>query len=241
MGPRERSDSGTFVETVSLEDVLGVFDAVRGPVITSSDVADQLDCTTESARQKLRRLYDRGEVDKRKTGRVVVWWHTGGTPPTPAERTTADADQSPTNPDAVDGEVRGSVDTSLADDDDLPAEDDGEEDVDPIADALAGWSYGRTDEEQAANDTVARASLEWLRETADAVRQSDVPLDDMAEVDPEDRKKDTLWRTVIRGAWQHADGQGYVERPDSRAYKWAGPSVDDAEDSGVYDPTEEFQ
>jgi len=222
MGPRERSDSGTFVETVSLEDVVGVFDAVRGPVITSSDVAEELDCTTEAARQKLRRLYDRGEVDKRKTGRVVVWWHTGGTPPTPAERT------------GTAGEVQGDVDTSLADEH--------ADDADHIGEALAGWSYGRTDEEQAANDTVARASLEWLRETGDAVKQGDVPLDDMAEVDPEDRTQDTLWRTVIRGAWQHADGQGYVDRPNSRAYTWAGPdAVDDAgEDSGVYDPTEEF-
>jgi len=210
MGPRERSDSGTFVETVSLENVLGVFDAVRGPVITSSDVAEELDCTTEAAR----RLYDRGEVDKRKTGRVVVWWHTGGTPPTPSERTPTDASGGG---------------------------DDHAEDVDHIAEALAGWSYGRTDEEQAANDTVARASLEWLRETGDAVRQRDVPLGDMAEIDPEGRKEDTLWRTVIRGAWQHADGQGYVDRPDSRAYQWTGPdAVDDAQDGEIYDPTEEF-
>ena len=231
MGDRERSDSGTFVETVSLEDVLGVFDDVRGPVITSSDVADQLDCTTEAARQKLTRLYDQGKVDKRKTGRVVVWWHTGGTPPTPSDR----APES--------GEIQGSIETSL--DEDRPGEHVGEmaDEIaeDPIDEALAGWSYGRTDEEQAANDTVARASLEWLRETGDAVRQSDVPLEDLAEVDPEDRKQDTLWRTVIRGAWQHADGQGYVDRPDSRAYKWDGPDAGDAvEDSGIYDPTEEF-
>jgi len=220
MGPRERSDSGTFVETVSLDDVVGVFDEVRGPVITSSDVAEQLDCTTEAARQKLRRLYDQGEVDKRKTGRVVVWWHTGGAPPAPAERTG--------------GEVQGSVETSLADER-APER----EDVDHVGEALAGWSYGRTDEEQAANDTVARASLEWLRDTGEPVRQSDVPLADMAEVDPEDRKEDTLWRTVIRGAWQHADGQGYVDRPDSRAYQWVGPDAVDDE-SEIYDPTEEF-
>ena len=225
MGKRERSDSGTFVETVGLDDVVGVFDEVRGPVITSSDVAEHLDCTTEAARQKLTRLYDRGEVDKRKTGRTVVWWHTGGTPPTPSER----APES--------GEIQGSIETSLDGTDavdTVPAED-------PIGDALAGWSYGRTEEEQAANDTVARASLEWLRETGDAVRQSDVPLEDLAEEDPEERKPDTLWRSVVRGAWQHAVGQGYVEKPDSRAYKWAGPDAPkDGEESGVYDPTEEF-
>jgi predicted ArsR family transcriptional regulator len=71
---RERDESGKYVETVGPENVLDVFDEVRGPVITSSDVADALDCTTEAARQKLARLYEEGKVDKRKTGRTVVYW-----------------------------------------------------------------------------------------------------------------------------------------------------------------------
>ncbi|ELY66733.1 hypothetical protein [Natronococcus jeotgali] len=75
---RERDDTGQYVETVGLEDVLQVFDDVRGPVVTSSDVADALDCTTEAARQKLTRLYDRGVVDKRKPGRTVVYWRVDG-------------------------------------------------------------------------------------------------------------------------------------------------------------------
>jgi hypothetical protein len=232
MGDRERSDSGTFVETVSLEDVLGVFDDVRGPVITSSDVADQLDCTTEAARQKLTRLYDQGEVDKRKTGRVVVWWDTGETPSKPSE-------QAPES-----GEIQGSIETSLDGTDaveSVPTEDADEQSKDAIETALKGWTYGRSDEEQAANETVAKASLEWLRETGDTVRQGDVPLDDIAEQDPRDRTKDTLWRTVIRGAWQHAAGQGYIERPDSRGYTWAGNAADVHTDGGVYDPTEEFR
>jgi len=97
------------------------------------------------------------------------------------------------------------------------------DDVDPIAEALKGWSYGRTDEEQAANDTVARKSLEWLRdEGGEEVKQEDVPLGELAEEDPEGRKPDTLWRSVVRGAWQHAAGRGYVEQPHSRAYRWGG-------------------
>jgi hypothetical protein len=74
MSERERTDAGTYAETVTLEAVLDVFDAVRGPVITSSDVAGHLDCTTEAARQKLTRLYDQGRVNKRKTGRMTVYW-----------------------------------------------------------------------------------------------------------------------------------------------------------------------
>jgi len=69
-----RENSSTSDETPELADVLDVFDDTRGPVITSADVADQLDCPAEVGREQLRRLYNRGEVDKRKTGGVVVWW-----------------------------------------------------------------------------------------------------------------------------------------------------------------------
>jgi len=71
---RERNDTGQYIETVELDDVLDVFERVRGPVITSSDVSDALDCTTEAARQKLTRLYDQTRVDRRKTGRTMVYW-----------------------------------------------------------------------------------------------------------------------------------------------------------------------
>jgi len=76
MGQRERTESGQYAAKATLEDVIGVFEQVRGPVITSSDVATELECTTESARQKLTRLYDQGRVDKRKTGRTVLYWRT---------------------------------------------------------------------------------------------------------------------------------------------------------------------
>jgi len=71
---RERDESGRYVETVGESDVLAVFDRVDGPVITSSDVSDALDCTTEAARQKLARLVDDGMLSKRKTGHLVVYW-----------------------------------------------------------------------------------------------------------------------------------------------------------------------
>ncbi|WP_254538936.1 hypothetical protein [Halomarina litorea] len=75
MTARERDESGKYTETVTLAGVLDVFDRVRGPpVVTSSDVAEHLDCTTEAARQKLARLVERGDVDRRKTGRTVIYW-----------------------------------------------------------------------------------------------------------------------------------------------------------------------
>lgn len=72
--PRERGDSGQYVSTVEGDDVLSVFEAVRGPVVTSADVAEVLDVTRETARRKLNALVGEGTLDKRKTaGRVVYW------------------------------------------------------------------------------------------------------------------------------------------------------------------------
>lgn len=76
MADRERSESGQFVETVTLDRVLDVFDRVEGPVVTSRDIAKTLDCTGEAARQKLASLHERGVVERRKSGRTVVWWRT---------------------------------------------------------------------------------------------------------------------------------------------------------------------
>lgn len=74
MSDRPRTDEGRYAETVTPERVLGVFDRVEGPAITSSDVATALSCSTEAARQKLKLLHERGGVRRRKTGITVLWW-----------------------------------------------------------------------------------------------------------------------------------------------------------------------
>ena len=70
----EREDTGRYVETVTLDDVFAVFEAVEGPVVTSGDVAEALDCSRETARRKLRTLEQQGRVAGRKTAGRVVWW-----------------------------------------------------------------------------------------------------------------------------------------------------------------------
>lgn len=74
--PRKHGEDGEFVETVSLNDVLETFDHVRGPVVLSADVADRLKCSRETARRKLEELYQRGDVDRRKVSRRVIYWKT---------------------------------------------------------------------------------------------------------------------------------------------------------------------
>lgn len=71
---RERSDTGRYTETVTLDDVLSVFEEVEGPVVTSGDVAETFDCSRETARRKLRTLEEQDDVASRKTAGRVVWW-----------------------------------------------------------------------------------------------------------------------------------------------------------------------
>jgi hypothetical protein len=75
---REREDTGRYTETVTPDDVLGVFRTVEGPVVTSGDVAETLGCSRETARRKLRALETQGRVAGRKTAGRVVWWITDG-------------------------------------------------------------------------------------------------------------------------------------------------------------------
>jgi hypothetical protein len=71
---REREDTGRYTETVTLDDVLGVFALVDGPVVTSGDVGESLDCSRETARRKLSALAEQGQLASRKTAGRVVWW-----------------------------------------------------------------------------------------------------------------------------------------------------------------------
>ena len=71
---RDRDESGRYVADVTTDDVLDVFDSVAGPTITASDVVDVLDCSREVAHNRLNELVTQGLVERRKSGRVVLWW-----------------------------------------------------------------------------------------------------------------------------------------------------------------------
>lgn len=74
MSGDEREDSGRYTETITLDDVFDVFETVDGPVVTSGDIAESLDCSRETARRKLRSLEEQKRVASRKTAGRVVWW-----------------------------------------------------------------------------------------------------------------------------------------------------------------------
>ena len=71
---RERDDSGQYTEQVTLDNVMSVFENAELPVLTASEIADELDCSRPSAYNKLEQLVDRGDLHKKKVGaRAVVY------------------------------------------------------------------------------------------------------------------------------------------------------------------------
>jgi len=71
---RERTESGQYAETVTVDRVRQVFRTVAGPAITSADIASKLGVTAKAACRKLNELHARGMIGKRKTaGRNIYW------------------------------------------------------------------------------------------------------------------------------------------------------------------------
>jgi hypothetical protein len=195
--PREHGDGGEYVETVTLDDVRAVFDDVRGPVVLSADVSDALGCSRETARRKLAALYDRGEVDRRKVSRRVLYWR----PESGESGARADA-----GGDATDGSA------------DTPADAHGaESEHTPGAIDLAALSFDRdlTD--------ARRSHLEtWIRHAAGA---GSVSKSDFEDWWTEDRAGETgynagsFWEAFAKAAMKQSDE---FTKPNKRTYRYTG-------------------
>jgi len=74
-GDRERNEEGQYVSTVTPERVLEVLREADDPVLTAKEVGEELECTSEAARQHLHELRECDEVESKQVGaRAVVWW-----------------------------------------------------------------------------------------------------------------------------------------------------------------------
>lgn len=216
---RERSESGEFVEETTLDDVLDVFTRVRGPVITTSDVAAELDCTTESARQKLRRLYDQDRVDRRKTGRTTVYWRPSD--PTDTDADAAEdiaADGSPSRPATGGSAVPAAAPGAPQDD---------ERGDDALDDFLDGVEFpGRGDREREARAAAIRRAYDLVREQG-TVESREIQetiwtefKDEPIGYSPSTSSRGpgwTLWDSCVRGALRDLPG---VVPPPERKSTW---------------------
>jgi hypothetical protein len=171
-------------------------------------------------------LYDQGEVDKRKTGRVVVWWHTGGTPPTPSER----APES--------GEIQGSIETSL--DDDRPSDhgDEGTvEGADEIAAAIARVDTPGSGKNREKREQALRDAYEYLAEHGQAQRSD---FKDLLGDEVGYSGGFRSWWTNYVKAKDALKQLPDVDAPAEGEHTWYYTGDDVQLDSGIYDPTEEF-
>jgi response regulator of citrate/malate metabolism len=74
MDERERDEGGKYVEEVTLDAVLAVFEETDLPVLTASEVADEVACSRPAAYNKLETLVERGDLHKKKVGaRAAVY------------------------------------------------------------------------------------------------------------------------------------------------------------------------
>jgi hypothetical protein len=222
MMTRERDDSGQYTETVTLDAVLGVFDQVRGPVITSSDVADALDCTTEAARQKLGQLTDRGDLDRRKTGRTTIYWRaesdTDGHEDAPRDDESAPASEPvETSPDRVDGH--------LGDDSAPPGDVSGEY---PLGASVPAFLDAPRGIDRRAALEAVDAVRSFLHERGPASQREivravmpDHPLGyDVPDLEPGDRFRGAWWRRVVKPALTVVDDVEY--RKNHQDYHYVG-------------------
>lgn len=196
---RERDEGGKYVETVRHEDIMGVFDEVDGPVITSSDVSVALDCTTEAARRKLSDLVESGQLGQRKTpARTVVYWQTGETP----AHSVAD-DEEPI------GTLQSASEQPI-----------GSDDLDAVADVLADWP-APTKEKREQKRRAARAAIEYLAQQGEA-QAKHIKSDVEPEQPIEGQSADTWWDESVReGFYYVRDNTGLIEL-NGRTWYWLG-------------------
>jgi len=214
----ESTNTGGRKPRVTDDDLLDVFRATADPVLSTAEVADAVPIKRRGTLNRLRDLEDGGRLDSKQIGgRNTVWW------------LLDDAGQPPTNSDAVDDGVQGTVDTSLADD------------HAPDADPDAAGPPVDIDSLSLDRDLTPERREElgaWLRYVRDAdggVTKSDFEswwTDDRAE--RSGYNAGSFWEAFAKASMKQSDK---FDKPNSRTYRWRGDAV---EDSGVYDPTKEF-
>jgi len=60
--------------TVSDSEIVSIFEDSGDPVLTTSEVAEELGFSLAGARKRLYRLEEKGVLSKKKAGNSPVWW-----------------------------------------------------------------------------------------------------------------------------------------------------------------------
>lgn len=61
--------------TESQKEVLSLFRDIDEPILTASEVADEFGISQQAAHKRLKRLHERGKIERKEVGaRAVAWW-----------------------------------------------------------------------------------------------------------------------------------------------------------------------
>ncbi|WP_232685912.1 helix-turn-helix domain-containing protein [Halobacterium zhouii] len=70
------SSGSSSPESLTYNQVKGIFQQVDSPAVTTDEIADSLGCTQQEARYQLTELEHRGRIKRRKSGETFLWWPT---------------------------------------------------------------------------------------------------------------------------------------------------------------------
>ena len=63
-------------ETISDEEILRVFEDADDPVLSTTDVATEIEFSNSGAGDRLHPLADSGYLERKEVGRTLIWWLT---------------------------------------------------------------------------------------------------------------------------------------------------------------------
>jgi len=239
---RDRSKSGRYNDRIDPNTILEVFEnrADRAEPLTAADVVDETSVSRRTAHNKLNILEERGVLETKKVGaRGRVWWtpdyrsqegHSTG-----VERSEPVADESPEpTPEATENEPqpreRGSaIGDELKDELRLTLPGSGSE-LDERVNAVLRMHNHIRDQD---GDIVRTGELkELVDEYNHGYKDTESFWNNAIKKNAAQERPNSL--TSLPGIEELGNGR-YQYNPDEN------DAVDDPMDSGVYDPTDEFQ
>jgi predicted ArsR family transcriptional regulator len=75
MSESDRDGGGRYSPSVTDADILGILERASAPVMTATEIADELPIGRSAVRKRLVDLHERRIIDRKSVGaRSVVWW-----------------------------------------------------------------------------------------------------------------------------------------------------------------------
>jgi len=75
MSESDRDGGGRYTPSVTDGDILGILERASAPVMTATEIADELPIGRSAVRKRLVDLHERKAVERKDVGaRSVVWW-----------------------------------------------------------------------------------------------------------------------------------------------------------------------